>query len=533
MKTIFVFIAALFCLSSFSYADSPFQNLSSLKNQLGFRKYYSQTPKKRLRIAVLDKGFAGYQNEIGRTLPAATRYVAGPVNPPESMKVEHGLRMAQILTAFMTNDLQAAQWEPELSLYNVFGYTNFQKAIDDVIARKFDIVLYSEVWEYGGNFDGKGFINAQVNRATRAGIIWVNAVGNFGKTTFNGPIKTIAENWVQLPDQNRSLALRCEAQNGKKCPVKIVLSWNDFKEDIELGTDKDLDLALTDDLLNVVQSSALRQTKDTVEQPGTSKYPREIIAAEIAAGTYYIRVKNRSGNFGANDRLRITVDGEFLTMPSYSKDESALNPGDNPNVISVGASDSDRSSRSVKMGKPDILAPSSIKLQNGDEFRGSSNSAAIVAAGVGILKSLKPEFKRGELIARLRSSGGGGGNTGEWSQTGLPLAYLQFGPTGPGCFLPGRLASIPDYIQDPLRRGGVLVQTTAQIRIMTPYDPFLLVPHMRRNRADDMLVISQYGYGLFPRMAPIPPGAVEIFQRPVEAGLCDSGATGRGGFQLP
>lgn len=509
-------ILITFLISSVTaFAAKPFSNLDTYKNALGFAPYYSQQNSgKRLKIAVLDKGFAGYQNEIGKTLPAKTRYVAGPVAAPENLNVEHGLKMAQILTAMMTNDMAATQWMPELILYNVYGFTNFKTAIDDLIAQKVDLVLYSEVWEYGSNFDGAGFINTEVNRAAGAGVIWVNAAGNFGLTTYNSKIETTKEDWVKLPNQNNGLIIRCEAADGKTCPVKVVLSWNDFNNDVEQGTNKDLDLALTDDLLNIVQTSALKQSADVNEnRPGFSKYPREIIAATLKRGTYFIRVKNRSDNFTTRDQLRITVDGENVVMPSATSNESILNPADNPRVITVGALDSDRSSRSQVLDKPDLLAPSSIKLQNGAEYRGSSNSAAIVAAGLGLLKSVEPRMTRVDLLNAAS-------NKHSWEQRGVSLNLLGFGPTGHGCFADA-LINIPAYLNDVLQKGGALVYTTAGIRVMTPFDPIILDAKLQRRLLNDMIVaLPNGGYALYPRRSGIPAGAVEVFQRPLEAGLC-------------
>ncbi len=541
----YVSLLISFFVSLSAFAGQPFSNLDSFKNSLGFTKYYEQANKgRRLRIAVLDKGFFGYQEEIGRTLPQNTRYFAGPLQPPppiptptstqenDESRGDHGLKMAQILIGLLTDDLQAEQWEPELILYNTFGYTNLKASIDDMIANKVDLVLYSEVWEYGGNFDGTGFINAQINRATSEGIIWVNAAGNFALTTYNSRIKTLKDDWVQLPDQNNALELKCEGTGRTKCPVKIVLSWNDFKNDVDKGTNKDLDLALTDDLLNIIQTSSLTQTTEDADQPGFSKYPREIIQAELKPGTYYIRVKNRSKNFRDRDVLRITADGANLTMRSHSQDETLLNPADNSTVITVGASDSDRSSSSRRLGKPDIFAPSSLITEDGDEYRGSSNSAAIVAAGLALLKSNKPRWTRKDLLEAVLSN-----RQQDWNQRGLSLNVLAFGPTGPGCFMQAQLNPLPQNIVDVLSRGGVPVMTTASVRIMVPYDPVTLSPYLRRAYINDMIVaLPQGGYGIFPRYAYVPPGAVEIFQRPYEAGLCyptNGGTSGRKHFLLP
>lgn len=494
-----------------------FKNISVTQNGLGFNKYYDAKHVSRpLKVAIFDKGFEGYQAEIGKSLPVNTVFIPGPVSAPEEVKTEHGLRMAQIFTAFATNNLKHPQVIQEFYLYNVYGFTNFKAAVDDAIQRGIDVISYSEVWEYGGNFDGAGFINAQVNRATAAGILWVNSAGNFARSTYNSAITTLTEDWVKLPDQNNSLALRCEPNTNGKCLIKAVLSWNDFKNDVTPGTDKDLDLALTDDLLNILQTSALRQSLDPNEsRGGYSKYPREILTAELKPGTYFLRVKNRSKNFSKNDKLRITVDGENISMPHHSAEESLLNPGDNASVITVGALDSDRSSISLSLGKPDLMAPSSMVFQNGAEFRGSSNSTAVVAAAMTLVKAKNPQANSAQILAAISKPF-------NWDQGALSLNFLRFRPANnSSCFVSREWPQAPAYIQQALAAGAVLVETTQQIRLMLPYDPALLVPQQQRQFTDDMVVaLPNGGYQVIRRLTTIPQGAVEVFQRPLEAGLC-------------
>lgn len=476
------------------------------------------TPKRAVRIAVLDKGFHGARQEIGRTLPSNTRMFDGPVATPDDLTSDHGLRMAQIVTSLITDDLRSAN-RLDLRLYNTYGFTNLQASIRQAIADKVDIILYSEVWEYGGNLDGRGFINAEVNRALNAGILWFNAAGNFALTTYNSGIRTLAEDWVELPDTNRALKLVCKAPQGRKCAAKVVLSWNDFKDSSEPGTDKDLDLALTDDLLNIRRTSTLRQSADQAEnRPGYTKYPREIVSDELEPGSYYIRVKNISKNFGAKDRLRISADGEFLEIPSGDRAENLPTPADNPGVITVGASDSDRSSRSVKLGKPDVLTISSIKLEDGSEFRGSSNANAIAAAVAGMTFLQRGSLDRATFL-KLHA------HDEDWSRPGLSLGWLRFGYTGPGCFVEGEWPDAPNYLRPALEAGGRFVQTTSGWRIMTSFDPATLAKGHRRIRADDMLTLGRIGWRFYPRNTMIPEGAVEVFQRPVEAGICNVQST--------
>jgi hypothetical protein len=506
-----------FPLSAFSVENPVFKNIPILQKSLGFEAYYAKPVSGRgLKVAVFDKGFQGYQGEVGRSLPRNTVYVPGPVKAPAEVQTNHGLRMAQILTALATDNLQQPEVINEFYLYNVFGYSNFKAAVDDAIRRKVDVISYSEVWEYGGNNDGHGFINAQVSRATAAGITWVNAAGNFAQTTYNGPVTTGKDDWVRLPDQNQALSLRCEADRGHTCPVKVVLSWNSFSDNVDVGTNKDLDLALTDDLLNIVQTSALKQSAELKEdQPGFSKYPREILTAELKPGAYFLRVKNRSQNFGAKDRLRITVDGDQIKMPSRTRGESLLNPADNPSVITVGAVDSDRSSVSTRLHKPEISTASSVVLKDGSEFRGSSNAAAIVAAAVVRARVQNPDLRTKNEILRAISY------RYSWDDVGLSVRDLYFGPKQGDCFQALDWPAAPNYVKAVLNRGAVLVETSQGYRLMTPFDPALLVPRQARLYANDMILLLPNGhFEIRRRGEPAPEGSSEVFQRPQEYGLC-------------
>ena len=64
----------------------------------------------------------------------------------------------------------------------------FKDAVETVAHENFDLVLYAQNWEFGGNGDSKGFINALVNQATQAGVIWMQVSG--GGTA--GPIDVSA-----------------------------------------------------------------------------------------------------------------------------------------------------------------------------------------------------------------------------------------------------------------------------------------------------------------------------------------------------
>ena len=197
-----------------------FQNLDRMIEELNLRPYFRFSPRKALKVAVFDNGFRGAREAIGSSLPANTEIHNGPVALPGEEEV-HGFYMARIFWSLVSLGGESQRFAPaEFHLYNTYGYSNFEAAVNDAIARGIDIVLYSQTWEYGGNFDGRGFINTLVNKALRHGILWINDAGNFGDSTFNSPIQTGKDSWVKLPGKNSSVEIRCEENPLGKCPFR-------------------------------------------------------------------------------------------------------------------------------------------------------------------------------------------------------------------------------------------------------------------------------------------------------------------------
>lgn len=104
--------------------------------------------------------------------------------------------------------------------------------------------------------------------------------------------------------------------------------------------------------------------------------------------------------------------------------------------------------------------------------------------------------------------------------TRLSIYELSFSFTGPGCFLRAPHGFAPPFAWPILNSGGVLVHTTQGMRIMTGFDPIRLAPHLYRHVRNDMVVATPHGLALYPRYSLVPYGFVEVFQTPLEAGLC-------------
>ncbi len=519
MKTsILAILIATFLTSIANGADvpTPFKNLDQIARDLSIATYAQSTSVRTVKIAILDNGFLGYQTEVGQTLPATTQYHAGPIPVNPKTEEAHGTYMAQLVAGLLSKTPGISY---ELHLYSAYGYSNLAQAIKTVVATQFDIVLYSQVWEYGGNGDGRGFINSLVNQATQSGIVWINASGNFGDATYLAPVETLKDDWAFLPSANQGVRVRCYDNPQKKCQLRAVLSWNDFKDDPNIGTDKDLDLVLSDDTLKVLRTGGLQQvvTAPANGDPGTSLYPREIVEAELKPGLYELRVKVRSANFTkAQDTLRIVTSGDYIEqLNTTDSSETLLAPADNAGVITVGATDSKKSSASRSMGKPEFSLTSEVALKNGDTFKGSSNSAAMTAALAVIAKGLRPTSDRAAVLAFLR----GQSTSKTEPQT---FAQLGFSSTGPGCFRPANLPSIPDAVRKILQSGAVTVETTAGLKIMSMDDPFNMGVGVQRTKEDDIAVVGPTGFRVYSRAQQrmLPPGSYEVLQKPSDVSYC-------------
>jgi hypothetical protein len=462
----------------------------------------------KISIAILDNGFQGFQEAQGRTLPSGTRLYPGPVAVDPKIEEFHGLKMAEVVSYL----LEEAGVDFELHLYSAFGFSNLRHAIDRVIERKHDLVLYAQVWEYGGNPDGTGFINAEVRRATKAGVKWINAAGNFANGIYLDKVDRIADDWAYLPGPNSSVQVRCHRTALKKCQLRSVLSWSGFADTIQSGTEKDLDLVLTDDTLKVIKVGGLKQVKAGAGS-GESLYPREIIEAELPPGLYYLRVKIRSGEFSKKDYLRITMVGDGLELLNRTEGETLLAPADLPDVITVGASDSRLSSFSRKLSKPNLRTPSLLQTEesdgdqdsSGESFVGSflgSSTAAAVATALGAFElSHNPRLTSRELKRKLQTGG-------QWNESETAVSERPSPATPNSDAMPVRshdgrqcLSTTVLMVITPevrkLMRGGLAwsVLTDTGVKLILDQDPIEKLDGSGRLASDEILVLGVDRFG--------------------------------------
>ncbi|MCX6125308.1 MAG: hypothetical protein NTV34_11275 [Proteobacteria bacterium] len=378
-----------------------------------------------MTIAIFDNGFDGLTESKGLRLPPDLAVEKAPVNEP--LATPHGTKLAEVIWGLCTGAVaySATKPGPTLKLFNTNGYSNLAAAIEAVTTTQpVDIVLYSQVWEFGGNFDGRGFINTLVKRATDKGILWVNAAGNFGQSAWQGPLTFKASGQANLPHQERSVRMSVNAPQTK---VKLTLAWNDFTDAKTYRTNQDLDFHLEDANHNEIAVGKLIQDGvDHQKDKAYSWYAREQINTVLNPGIYSLSVtSSRPAAFKPWSRIRIAGDGSGLVFLDQTKDATVMIPADNPEVLTIGASDVDYSSSGLVIGslkqKPEAVVPSVLQFDNGETFAGSSSAAAVAVGVIALYQGSCGSVPRGDWVKFIES-----GNL-----TGLPSQVNTQSPDAP------------------------------------------------------------------------------------------------------
>ena len=335
-----------------------------------------------LKVAVLDYGFEGAEGGK-QYLPTnavvvehydpefVRRFQLGDPNYRKSFEPlnSHGRTMAQIIWA--VTGLHADG--PRFFLLNANGPTMLRRAVRYAIEAKVDVILFSGTFEGGGNGDGRGPINRIVADALAAGILWINAAGNYGGRVYNGPVDVGPHGYLRLGKGKEYLRFRNWLDENA---VTVTLTWNDYREEEDAGTDKDLDLYVEDWRdRQIGASEKIQVPRSRMPGPKETRNPRErVVLADLPAALdrdYRIRIRARQGNFTRADRIRVLITGSRETYidPLTGTARDAIQfldasgggeiypPADNPLVLTVGDT-SPASSKGPAADfrvKPDIL----------------------------------------------------------------------------------------------------------------------------------------------------------------------------------
>lgn len=392
-----------------------------------------------VKVAVLDTGFAGIgvggsylpeSAEVVEHYPAAfVRRFASLGDPDYRKDLEPGNRHGRVMAQIVWAMTGAHPDGPKFYLLNANGPTMLRRAVRYAIDQKVDLILFSGSFEGGGDGNGHGPINRIVDDALAADILWVNAAGNYGGRVYSGPVRILGDGLLRLGYGTDIAALRFRNRVDENT-VTITLTWNDYREQEDAGTEKDLDLIVEDWTgRRVGAGEKIQVAGPTTAGPDETLNPRErVVLTNLPASPdvpsdpdygYRIRVRAKRGVFTAHDRVRIVVipsresyvppnsDGPVpaFAFVDASQEDELYPPADNPLVLTVGDSDPSSSigPTADRRVKPDVIVEDSrAYFSDGEVSAGSSNAAAYVAGVVAVLKAETPGLRPRHLIQLAR-----------------------------------------------------------------------------------------------------------------------------------
>ena len=386
-----------------------------------------------VKVAIIDGGFKG-ADKLPEDMPVRRWFRDYTYTGIYAGTDAHGTACAEII-----HDVAP---EAELYLYKVEDIVDLENAKDRCIQNEVAIVNYSATWVGEGFGDGRGLICDIVNDAADNGILWVNAVGNYGQ-------KHYMDFWRDSDDDNRHdfaagddmVNFVDEVEIGDT--IRVTLTWDDWPT---TTADYDLYLYHQDAFGNITEAS--NSTDVQGEDGGAPVEFIEYLAGR--AGTYGVSVV-RVGE-AEPKKLRVWSWHHDIEYPVPA---SSLGiPSDARGSLSVGAIHQDQwelgtvasySSRGPTADgriKPDLVAPSGVATASyGVErlFGGTSAATPHVAGAAALLKSANPSLSRDELWQALVEATVDVGAPGKDDSTGYGKLVLSVSAPQIASVLPSRV----------------------------------------------------------------------------------------------
>jgi len=344
----------------------------------------------KVKVAVLDAGFEGYEGLLGTELPDSVT-VKSFRQDKNITTTKHGTACAEIV-----HDMAP---QAELWLINYETDVEFYNAVDYLLGQGINIISYSMGWVNAGAGDGTGPICSRVKKADDNNIVWVSAAGDEARNHWQGYFSDFDEDkWNNFGLKDNALHFNCNSGS----LLEIFLNWDDWGDWNEAertysGSSQDYDLYLYKEIgkdetgepiLSLIAHSSNVQTG--------AQWPIESIKYQISElGRYYVKIKNRSTSRNCKLELfvRNATDLEYL-----NPEESLLIPADSPNSLSVGATNWENDSYDIHSSqgptatgrvKPDYCAPSGVTTSYYKEpgFSGTSAATPHLAGALALLKA--------------------------------------------------------------------------------------------------------------------------------------------------
>lgn len=331
-------------------------------------------------IAILDAGFGGI-NDLLATVPVAVQLMPGA-----SLDDYHSGAIISGTLALETIATIAPDATYSLCRYQTFD--DYNACVDWLIDSQVDIINHSTgvpaITVNGGNI-----WEAQGERAAQAGILWVNAVGDYGGGVNAEEYFDSDEDGVHEFEVSNSTDLIITP--GRSGQQTVALTWSGARgvEAIEI----DLNLI-------VETSDGMIYSSEILQSGQAGDMPLEFVSFSTDM-PYTIRIVGVT--LPGNPDIVLYVP--FSDMASDSGESSLISPASFRNVLAVGAIENNAIAPYSSQGpasdggiKPDLTSAGAFTLPGGREFRGTGAATGLVSGIAALVSQAYPEYSLQEVF---------------------------------------------------------------------------------------------------------------------------------------
>ncbi len=373
----------------------PHNSEGALKMRAGeLQKLPPFRSNKQVKVCVLDVGFIGYKDRLGRDLPAQVTTRSFTENEDLEGDYLHGTACAEIIYDMY----------PEVDLYlaNFDTIADFEAAVDWIIENEIDVVTFSIGWYLSGPLNGINLQCDLIKKATEKGVVWVTSAGNSANEhwagTFNDPD---GNGWHNFGDGTEMFKFKTlDAFLAFNPLVQVILQWDDWgeynsAEHTYSGSNQDYDMyfyykSYGDDVWRRVPKNP------NLRQDGTTP-PTESTLPWKALDIYDWGVKIKRVNATKNVKFDMYFLG-LVDVPNPVPEGSMTCPSNAEHVVTVGAVDwrdstyhdySSRGPTSDGRIKPDFASYAGVSTYSYGPmgFYGTSASSPHAAGAIALMKS--------------------------------------------------------------------------------------------------------------------------------------------------